>query len=188
MAQQDLSGMKVAILATDYFEEAELLEPRKALEAAGAKTVVIAPRTGEIQGLKHVEKGRRVKVDMTFDEANPDDFDAVLLPGGALNADALRAEEKARELVRRIDEAKKPIAVICHGSWLLVSADLVEGRKLTSYHTIQDDLRNAGARWEDKEVVRDGNFVSSRSPADIPAFDREMIALFAEARRSKAAA
>ncbi len=110
---------------------------------------------------------------------NPEEFDAVLIPGGALNADALRVEEKAKEFVRKIDQAGKPIAVICHGPWLLVSAGLVRGRKMTSYHTIQDDLRNAGANWEDSECVRDRNWVSSRQPSDIPVFNREMIELFA---------
>lgn len=184
-----LSGLRVAILATDFFEQSELIEPRKALDAEGAKTVVIAPTAGEIQGVKHTEKGDKVKVDRTLDQASPDDFDAVLLPGGAVNADALRVEKKAQEFVKKIDAAKKPIAVICHGPWLLVSSKLVRERSMTSYHTIKDDLENAGAKWQDKEVIRDGNFVSSRKPDDIPAFNREMIALFGEqAKRAKKAA
>ncbi len=182
MAQNNLDGIRVAILATDDFEKAELIEPRKVLDAAGAKTVVIAPKSGEIQGFKHDEKADKVKVDLTLDQARPDEFDAVLLPGGALNADALRVNNKAQEFVRRIDQSGRPIAVICHGPWLLVSAGLVRGRKITSYHTIQDDLRNAGAHWEDREVIRDRNWVSSRQPNDIPAFNREMIALFAEGK------
>lgn len=180
MAQQHLKGIRVAILATDDFEQSELTEPRKALDEAGAKTVVIAPRSGEIQGFKHDEKGDLVKVDLTLDEARPDDFDAVLMPGGALNADSLRVNRKAQDFVRQFDQAGKPLAVICHGPWLLVSAGLVRGRTMTSYHTIQDDLRNAGAHWENREVVRDRNWVSSRQPTDIPAFNREMVALFAE--------
>lgn len=175
-----LSGLRVAILATDFFEESELLEPRKALEAAGAKTTVIAPEDEPIQGVRHIDKGQEVDVDVPLDRANPDDFDAVLLPGGALNADALRVAKKAQEFVKKIDAAKKPIAVICHGPWLLVSAKLVKGRTMTSYHTIADDLGNAGATWVDKEVVRDGNWVSSRQPSDIPAFNREMLELFAQ--------
>ena len=147
--------------------------------------MVISPKQGQIQGVKHDEKADKVKVDMALNEANPDDFDAVLLPGGALNADALRVEKKAQDFVRKIDQAGKPIAVICHGPWLLVSAGLVRGRKMTSYHTIQDDLRNAGANWEDSEVVRDRNWVSSRQPTDIPAFNREMINLFASSRRGE---
>ncbi len=178
----DVQGMKVAILVTDDFEQAELLEPREALEEAGAHTKVISPHKGEIQGVKHDVKADRVKVDMLLNEANPDEFDAVLLPGGALNADALRVEKKAQEFVRKIDQAGKPLAVICHGPWLLVSAGLVRGRKMTSYHTIQDDLRNAGANWEDSECVRDRNWVSSRQPSDIPVFNREMIELFASSR------
>jgi protease I len=138
--------------------------------------------------MKHDEKTEKVNVDMTLDRANPEDFDAVLLPGGALNADHLRVEKKAQEFVRKIDQAGKPIAVICHGPWLLVSAGLVRGRKITSYHTIQDDLRNAGAHWEDSEVVRDRNWVSSRQPSDIPAFNREMIKLFASSVKGKRAA
>jgi protease I len=182
MAEQKLQGLRVAILATDLFEEAELIEPRKALDAAGARTEVIAPKSGEIQAVQHDTKTQKVKVDRTLDAAKADDFDAVLLPGGAMNADALRIERKAQEFVRHINEAKKPIAVICHGPWLLVSAGLAQGRKITSYKTIQDDLKNAGASWSDQEVVRDGNWVSSRQPSDLPAFNREMIALFAESR------
>ncbi len=178
----DIQGMKVAILATDDFEQVELLKPRQALQEAGAKTTVISPHKGEIQGVKHDEKADRVKVDMLLNDANPEVFDAVLIPGGALNADALRVEKKAQEFVRKIDQAGKPIAVICHGPWLLVSAGLVRGRKMTSYHTIQDDLRNAGANWEDSECVRDRNWVSSRQPSDIPVFNREMIELFASSR------
>jgi deglycase len=187
MANQ-LEGLKVAILVTDNFEEAELIEPRKALEAAGAKTTVISPKEGFVQAMKHDEKTDQVKVDMALDKANAEDFDAVLLPGGALNADHLRVEKQAQEFVRKIDQAGKPIAVICHGPWLLVSAGLVRGRKMTSYHTIQDDLRNAGARWEDSEVVRDQNWVSSRKPSDIPAFNKEIINLFASSVKDSRAA
>ena len=189
MAEKNLAGMRVAILATQNFEQSELTDPRQALEEAGATTRVIAPKSGEIQGVKHDEKGEKIAVDLTLDKANPEDFDAVLLPGGALNADHLRVEPKAQEFVRRIDSAGKPIAVICHGPWLLVSAGLVRGRHMTSYHTIQDDLRNAGADWEDKEVIRDRNWVSSRQPGDLPAFNRGMLELFAEsyARSRKAA-
>ena len=180
MSDKQLNGLRVAILATNGFEEAELLEPRKALDEAGARTTVIAPKSGKIQGMKHDEKSQSVAVDSTLDKANPADFDAVLLPGGALNADAIRVEAGAQKFVQEMDRAKKPIAFICHAPWLLVSARLTKGRTLTSYHTIQDDLRNAGAKWLDKEVVRDGNWVSSRQPTDIPAFNREMVSLFGE--------
>ena len=183
MADNNLQGLRVAILATDLFEEAELIEPRKALDAAGARTEVIAPKSGEIQAVQHDKKTQKVKVDRTLDSVKAEDFDAFLLPGGAMNADALRMEKKAQELVRNANTAGKPIAVICHGPWLLISAGLVGGRKMTSYFTIQDDLKNAGASWSDTEVLRDGNFVSSRQPSDIPSFNREMLALFSETRR-----
>lgn len=188
MSEKKLSHMRVAILASDGFEQAELEKPRKALEEAGAKTFVIAPKSGKIQGFEHDEKGDKVNVDMTLDKVQPNDFDAVLLPGGALNADFLRAEKKAQEFIRSIDQAKKPIAVICHAPWLLVSAGLVKGRTMTSYHTIQDDIRNAGGNWKNEEVIRDGNWVSSRQPTDIPAFNREMIALFSEPTAKRAGA
>jgi protease I len=182
MAEKNLSGIRVAILATDLFEEAELVKPKEALEQAGAKTTVVAPHSGEIQAVQHDTKTQKVKVDQTLSEAVPGDFDAVLLPGGAMNADALRVEKKAQQFVQEIDLSGKPIAVICHGPWLLISAGLARGRKLTSYHTIQDDLKNAGANWQDSEVVRDRNWVSSRQPSDIPAFNREVTNLFAEAK------
>lgn len=180
MPQQHLDGFRVAILATNGVEESELTEPREALEQHGARTMLIAPKAGTVQAMKHDEKTTQYEVDLPLDEAHPEDFDAVLLPGGALNADKLRVEAKAQQFVRSMDEAAKPIAVICHGPWLLVSAGLVSGRKLTSYHTIQDDIRNAGGQWVDEEVVRDGNWVSSRQPSDLPAFNREVIALFSE--------
>lgn len=183
MAEKQLEGLRVAIIATDLFEEAELIEPRKALQEAGAQVVVIAPKAGEIQAVQHDKKTQKVKVDMTLDDARPNDFDAVLLPGGAMNADALRMEKKAQEFVRNIDEAGKPIAAICHGPWLLISAQLVKGRHITSYFTIQDDLKNAGANWVDEVSVRDRNWVSSRQPTDIPMFNRNMLELFSEAKQ-----
>jgi protease I len=172
----DLSGKKVAVLATDYFEEAELTGPVKALKDAGATVEIIAPKSGEIRGLKHVEPGQAVKVDKTLDEADPADYDALVLPGGAVNADHLRIEKKAQDFVIKLmDEMGKPTAVICHAPWLLVSAGLARGRRLTSYHTIQDDLRNAGANWVDEEVVVDGNLITSRGPDDLPAFNNALI-------------
>jgi protease I len=176
MADNKLSGKKVAVIATDYFEEAELTEPVKALRDAGAQVDIIAPKPGEIKALKHIDPGQSIKVDKTLDEANPDDYDALLLPGGAVNADHLRAEKKARNFViKMMDEMNKPTAVICHATWMLVSAGLARGRKLTSYFTIQDDMRNAGADWVDQEVVVDGNLITSRKPDDIPAFNRALI-------------
>jgi len=174
-----LEGMRVAILAGDDVEQSELVEPKKALESAGATTALVSPHAGSIQGVNHDEKADTFPVDITLDQADPDEFDGMLLPGGALNADALRVEPRAQAFARRIDEQNKPIAVICHGPWLLISAGLVHGRTLTSYQTIQDDLRNAGGHWLNLEVVCDGNWVSSRSPRDLPAFNREMLARFA---------
>jgi len=180
MPESPLAGMRVAVLATDLFEQAELIEPKKALQEAGAQVTVISPKQGEIQGVQHDKKDQKIKVDLALDQANANDFDAVLIPGGAMNADALRMEKKAQEFVKQIDAAQKPIAVICHGPWLLISAGITRGRKVTSYFTIQDDLRNAGADWSDQKVIRDKNWVSSRKPDDIPAFNREMITLFCE--------
>jgi len=188
VATTRLDGMKVAILVSNDFEQIEMTEPRKALDSAGATTTIVSPEAGQVQGVHHDVKADRFNVDLTLDQANPDDFDAVLLPGGALNADHLRAHRKAQEFVRRIEETDKPIAVICHGPWLLISAGLVNGRNLTSYYTIQDDVRNAGGRWLDFEVVRDRNWVSSRRPSDIPKFNQEMITLFAECRGRRPAA
>ena len=180
MAGKALDGMRAAIIVTDAFEQVEMTEPRKALVEAGVKTVIVAPQGGTVQGVRHDEKGDTFRVDKTLDEVDATEFDAVLLPGGALNADALRVNKKAQQFVGEVDRAQKPVAVICHGPWLLVSAGLVKGRRMTSYHTIQDDIRNAGGAWEDAEVIRDRNWVSSRSPKDLPAFNREMIALFSE--------
>lgn len=182
MEERTLDGLQVAILVTDGVEEIELTDPREALEKAGARTMLIAPKAGEIQAMKHDEKAGRFRVDMTTEKAHPDEFDAVMLPGGALNADKLRVDKGAQDFVRRMDEARKPIAAICHAPWLLVSAGVVKLRRLTSYHTIQDDIRNGGGMWEDREVVVDGNWVTSRKPADLPAFDREMLALFSKER------
>jgi deglycase len=181
-----LQGMRVAILATDGVEDSELREPRKALREAGAETKLFAPKEGSIQSFKHHDKADTFNVDMTLAQADPSQFDGVLLPGGALNADTLRVQPRAQEFVREMDRQGKPIAVICHAPWLLVSAGCVRGRTMTSYHTIQDDIRNAGASWKDEEFVRDRNWVSSRQPSDIPVFNREMIYLFSEKRASAA--
>jgi protease I len=185
MEEPILRGMKVAILVTNDFERVELTEPRQALEEAGARTEIVAPHSGRVQSMDHDVKADVIDVDLTLDEANPDDFDAVVLPGGVISADALRMVSKAREFVRRIDGAGKPIAVICHGAWLLVSAGLVRRRTLTSWHTLQDDIRNAGGNWVDGEVVCDRNWVSSRSPHDLPAFNREILSLFSQARAKR---
>ena len=184
---ENLKGMRVAILVTDGFEQAELSEPKAALDKAGATTVVVSMKSGEVQGFKHTDKAEKVKVDKIFDQVDPEDFDAVLLPGGVVNADALRVVPKAQQFVKAIDRARKPIAVICHGGWLLVSAGLMDGRRMTSWPTLQDDIRNAGGEWTDAECIRDRNWVSSRKPDDIPVFNREMLGLFGETRVQKGA-
>lgn len=184
---RDLSGRKVAILVVDGFEQVELTSPREALEKAGATCEIVSTKKGTVQGFHHDEKADRFEVDRTFDQARPDDYDAVLLPGGVMNADDLRMKESAREFVRAMDRAGKPVAVICHAPWLLVSAGLVDGRHITSYHTLQDDLRNAGAEWTDDETVVDRNWLSSRNPDDLPAFNREMVKLFASSSDRRAA-
>lgn len=179
-SHRKLEGMRVAILVADDFEEAELAEPKKALEQAGARTTIVSPQAGQVTGMKHDEKADQFQVDMTLDQAPPSEFDALMLPGGALNADFLRVQPKAQEFVRQIDKSGRPIAVICHAPWLLVSAGCVKGRILTSYYTIQDDIRNAGGNWVDQQMVRDHNWVSSRSPADLGAFNPAMVSLFSE--------
>ncbi|HTQ36426.1 MAG TPA: type 1 glutamine amidotransferase domain-containing protein [Steroidobacteraceae bacterium] len=175
-----LDGKKVAILTAEGFEQAELLEPRKALEEAGANTQIVSPASGEVQGWKHFEKAGKVEVDMSLDEADADDFDALLLPGGVANPDQLRMLPKAVEFVRGFVQAGKPIAAICHGPWTLIEADGVRGRRMTSWPSLRTDLANAGADWVDEEVVTDRGLVTSRKPADIPAFNRKMIEEFAE--------
>ncbi|MFM0513010.1 type 1 glutamine amidotransferase domain-containing protein [Paraburkholderia sp. RL17-373-BIF-A] len=171
-----LKGYEVAVLAVDGFEQAELIEPRRALAEAGATVHVISAKPGKIQGFKHVDKGDAVEVDTTFDEASADDYDAVVLPGGVVNGDAIRLLPQAQAFVKAADNAKKPIAVICHGGWLPVSAGIIKGRTLTSWPSLQDDIRNAGGTWVDQEVVEDGNLISSRKPDDLPAFNRTLIA------------
>jgi protease I len=185
MAENKLDGVRVAILVSSCFEQSELTEPRKALEEAGATTHIVSVQPGTIRAMKNDEKADTFNVDFTLDQVTPEEFDAVLLPGGVFNSDFLRADERAQEFVQAIDNVGKPIAVICHAPWLLISAGLVEGRTLTSYYTIEDDVRNAGGRWTDEEVVRDDNWVSSREPADLPAFNREMIIMFDELKGPK---
>ncbi len=180
-----LDGFRVAILVSDDFEQAEMTEPRKALEHVGASTTIISPNPGQVTGVNHDQKADSFKVDMTLDEADPNNFDAVLLPGGALNADFMRMNPKAQNFVKQIDSSGRPIAVICHAPWLLVSAGLVRGRTLTSYQTIQDDIKNAGGNWVDQEMVRDHNWVSSRSPKDLVAFNPAMVSLFSEYKHQK---
>jgi protease I len=182
---QSLTGYRVAILATDGVEDAELREPREALKNAGAQVTLIAPKKDKIQSFQHFDKKDQFNVDSLIGDADAKQFDAVLLPGGALNADTLRIEPHAQEFVREMDRAGKPIAVICHAPWLLVSAGLAKGRTLTGYHTIQDDVQNAGGKWQDEQVVRHRNWVSSRQPSDIPAFNEAMVDLFLEKKQNK---
>jgi protease I len=173
-----LKRKKVAILAADMFERVELEEPRKALEDAGAETAIVSIHDGEIQGFDHFEPANTVKVDRTIEEVSTDDFDALLIPGGVGNPDQLRGDENAVAFVRAFHEAGKPLAVICHGPWMLVESGIVRGKRLTSWPTLETDIRNAGGDWVDEEVVVDGNLVTSRKPDDIPAFNREMLRIF----------
>jgi protease I len=180
MANQNLQGKKVAILVTDGFEQSELLEPKKALDQAGATTKVVSPAEGKVKGWNHKEWGDQVPVDVSLNSANSRDFDALLLPGGVMNPDHLRMNPQAVEFVKSFIDAGKPVAAICHGPWTLIEAGAVQGHTMTSWPSLKTDLKNAGANWVDKEVVRDGKLVTSRKPDDIPAFVREMIQLFAE--------
>jgi len=180
-----LTGKRVAIIVTDGFEQIEMTSPREALDEHGAKTVLVSPKDGKVQGFKHHDKANSFNVDLPLSQANASDFDAVVLPGGVINGDALRVEKRAQQFVQEMDRTGKPIAVICHGGWLLISAGLVKGRRITTWPTLQDDMRNAGADWQDREVIRDRNLVSSRKPDDLPAFNREMVNAIAETRPSK---
>ena len=174
-----LENIKVAMLVTDGFEQIELTSPKEALESQGAVVHILVPAERPefhmVQGANHGRMDRKFEVDSTIEEANPDDYDAVLLPGGVMNADKLRVNESAKDFVRIADEQGETVASICHGPWLMVSAGIVRGRQMTSYHTIKDDLTNAGARWVDQSVVVDANFISSRHPGDLPEFNQALI-------------
>lgn len=170
-----LNGKRVAILVTDGFEQVELTGPKQALEEAGAQVDILCAEEGQVKGWNHDKPADDFDVDQTFKSATIDQYDALVLPGGVQNSDTIRIDLNAQHLVKTATSAGKPIAVICHGSWLLVSAGLVRGKSITSYKTLKDDLENAGANWVDKEVVTDGNLISSRQPDDIPAFNRELI-------------
>jgi protease I len=185
--KNNLQGKRVAILATDGFEQSELEKPRKALQEAGATTSIISPEEGEITGWDTDDWGDSVEVDQLLSEANPDDFDALLLPGGVQNPDTLRTISEAVKFVRAFFEAGKPVAAICHGPQLLIEANVVNNRTLTSFPSIKTDLINAGANWVDEEVVTDHGLVTSRRPADIPRFNEKMIEEFAEGVHQKQA-
>ena len=178
-----LANKKIAILATDGFEYVELIEPRKALDAAGAKTEVVSPKQGEIKGWKFTDWGDSVKVDVNLASADASDYDGLLLPGGVINPDKLRTEPKAVAFVKAFFEADKPVAAICHGPWMLVEAGVVNGRKLASWPSIRTDIRNAGGEWVDEPVVTDQRIVTSRKPDDIPAFNQKILELFAGNRQ-----
>lgn len=180
-----LNGKKVAILATNGFEQVELFEPKKALEEAGAEVSIVSLESGEIKGWDKTDWGKSIKVDLTVDQADADDFDALQLPGGVMNPDKLRMNDKAVNFVKSFFTAGKPVAAICHAPWTLIEADVVKGKTLTSWASLQTDLENAGAKWVDQEVVVDNGLVTSRKPDDIPAFNKKMIEEFAEGKHSK---
>jgi len=188
MARNDLSGKRVAILATDGVEQVELTEPRKALDDAGATTVVVSPKEGKIKGWQHDHWGDEIPVDKALSDASADDFDALMLPGGVMNPDRLRMDKQAVQFVKAFFKAGKPVAAICHGPWLLVEADAVRNRAVTSWPSLQTDIRNAGGDWVDREVVTDMGLVTSRKPDDIPAFNRKMIEEFGEGIHTQARA
>jgi protease I len=182
---KDIQGKRVAILATKGVEQVELTEPRKALEQAGAHTELVSPEAGKVRAWNFTEWGDEFDVDITLDAASPDDYDALMLPGGVMNPDQLRLNDKAVAFVRSFFEQGKPIAAICHAPWMLAEADIVRGRRLTSYPSLKTDLRNAGAAWVDEEVVTDDGIVTSRGPKDIPAFNRKMIEEIGEGRHER---
>jgi len=180
-----LDGKRVAILVEDGFEQVELTEPLEALTDAGAKADIVSPAFGKVKGWKRTEWGEEFSVDTPLDGAKAQDYDALLLPGGVMNPDKLRRNEKALAFVRGFFEAGKPVAAICHGPWTLIDAGVVRGRKVTSYFSIQTDLKNAGANWVDEEVVVDNGLVTSRKPSDIAAFNKKMVEEFAEGRHER---
>jgi protease I len=185
MAEQKLKGKKVAIIAADMVEQVELVEPRKALDDAGAETVLISLKPGEIQGFNHFEPADKLKVDRAIEEADAGDYDALMIPGGVGNPDQLRGDENVVSFVKDFFDAGKPVAAICHGPWVLVEAGVVRDRKLTSWPTLQTDIRNAGGNWVDEQVVVDEGLVTSRKPDDIPAFNKKMIEEFCEGKHAE---
>ncbi|MBV9776035.1 MAG: type 1 glutamine amidotransferase [Acetobacteraceae bacterium] len=182
MASETLNGLKVAILVTDGFEQVEMTEPRKALDQAGAETQLVSPKDGQVKAWKFTEWGDEFPVDVPLAQAHPDDFDALLLPGGVINPDKLRTLPEAVAFAKAFFDAGKPVASICHGPWTIIEAGAARGRRLTSWPSLKTDLKNAGAEWVDQEVVVDQGLVTSRKPGDIPAFNPEVIKLFASAR------
>ena len=185
MSDRKLDGKKVAILAADMVEQVELVEPRKALEDAGAETTLISLKPGKIQGFNHFDPADELKVDKAIEETDASDYDALMIPGGVGNPDQLRGDENIVSFVRDFFEAGKPVAAICHGPWVLVEAGVVRDRKLTSWPTLQTDIRNAGGNWVDEQVVVDQGLVTSRKPDDIPAFNKKMIEEFCEGKHAE---
>jgi protease I len=183
-----LQGKRVAFLATDMVEQVELTEPWKALKEAGATPELVSLDEGEIQGFDHYDKADTFPVDRTVEEARADDYDALVIPGGVGNPDTMRTDENALQLVRDFFEQGKPVGVICHGPWMLVEAGVVRGRKVTSWPSLQTDIRNAGGDWVDQEVVVDNGLVTSRKPDDLPAFNAKIVEEFAEGRHERQAA
>jgi protease I len=181
-----LNGKRIAILAADGVEEVELTEPRKALDAAGAKTELVSPAKGQLQAWRHMDKGDKFPVDVELAAADPNNYDALVLPGGVANPDQLRTMPKAVQFVKTFFEQDKPVAAICHAPWMLVEAGAVRGRKVTSWPSLQTDLKNAGAKWVDREVVEDNGLVTSRKPDDLPAFNKKIVELFSEAHQREA--
>jgi protease I len=177
---KNLKNKKIAILVADGFEQVELTKPRQALEEAGALTEIVSPQKQEVKGWKHIEWGDKFPVEVPLDKAESSDYDALLLPGGVMNPDKLRMNEKAVQFIREFFEAGKPVSAICHGPWTLIEADVVRGRTVTSWPSLKTDLRNAGAKWVDDEVVVENGLVTSRKPEDIPAFNQKMIEEFAK--------
>jgi protease I len=177
-----LDGKKVAILVTDGFEQVEMTKPREALNQAGAETKIVSLKPGKIQGMQHADKGDKFDVDLTLNEARPEEFDALMIPGGLMNPDALRSNDDALEFTRHFFREGKPVAAICHGPWVLIDAGVVRGRTLTSWPAIKTDVKNAGGKWVNEQVVVDNGLVTSRKPDDIPAFNKKMIEEFCEGR------
>ncbi len=182
---KNLEGKKVAILATNGFEQSELVEPKKAVENAGATAHIVSPEDKEIKGWDENDWGKSFTVDVKLSEARAEDYNALILPGGVMNPDKLRTDEKALEFIRSFFKQKKPVAAICHGPWSLINAEVVEGREMTSYPTIRKDLENAGAKWTDEEVVVDNGLVTSRDPNDLPAFCDKIIEEIREGKHEK---
>ena len=182
-----LSGKKVAILVTDGFEQVEMTKPRRALDEEGAETLIVSIKSGQIQGMNHADKGDKFDVDLTLGDAEPSDFDALMIPGGLMNPDTLRATSEALDFTRHFFEEGKPVAAICHGPWVLIDAGVLRGRTLTSWPNIKSDIRNAGGTWVDEEVVVDNGLVTSRKPDDIPAFNKKMIEEFCEGQHAEMA-